>query len=172
MNKTVGLIMLAIFFIIQVIAAYWIHKTYRSFSSGSNNSGLQKAKHYLYWAAFTSKIVTVVFIISVVLYIIFGLETAAATGGKFITFLLFILVVGLAAEGVLDILGTEYYREGGSGNEKTVTYKDGIISGALTGGTILGVIIAMFLHSYEKKQEEIAKAEENDYELIAEKLLL
>ena len=136
---------------------------------------LSRAHRNLEIAAIVGWITVVILVIIIVLYVLFGLETAAFTGGFFIKIILFLAIVAAFAVGLLAAYALSDM--GKSPNlaeaKKEGAHNDAIITSIL-GFSATGIILIVFIIKFfqrqkvKKEQKEVKELKQVELVKIAQ----
>lgn len=158
MGLIICAILLVVIIILMILVIHFITKSLKSF--GKDNDRLKAAHSKLGSARWICVTGIIVIIILIVLYIIFGAETAGQTLTVFVH-LMFLISLGIITwSGVYAAIGAEYIREGGKGG--TTAQKDAIVAAALglgaAGGLAAVQVTTIIIDRRRKKKAAELKA--------------
>lgn len=137
---------------------------------------LKKAHTYLSWSAAVGWIGLALIVLLVVLYMVFGLETAEEFGGWVVKFFLFLTLVVLLTTGSLAAIGASYINKSPNRDAARATgsYRDAIIATVLAiiaGVLIGGLFLYVMFHKPKSKAEKEKEQKDKEVKKLKDSLI-
>lgn len=118
-----------------------------------NKEDYDKARKYMIIISSITWLAVALIIAVIVLYCIFGIETAEETGNVFLKAMAFLIIASVSTEIVFTVLSLRYQISGNIRTTNPQVFQETIISLSISGGFLLGYIIWSLIRHHKEKEQ-------------------